>query len=206
MIDRQKESSGLQGDLADQSIKDLVGKNAISSMTEFLGTLKEIGLTLVKDLGPSLELTFNLLNGIATGVLWLSKSFKYLSPIVAGLAGYYWYLAAASATATTAMTGGLGALTIIAGLTAVGAAIHSSKSKAPRFATLPPNEFAAVQSGIAIADAGESIVHTEKLSQVGDTKRLETKMDDMVKAIKSLNLTTNIKQKDLNIVLTPTNA
>ena len=133
-----------------------------------------------------------------------------LSPIIAIAAGYYWYLAAASGTASIAMTGGLGALTILAGLSAIGLAINSARSDSLRFQNLPPTEFASIQKGSAIADAGESIVHTRQLAQLdggaADTKKLERKMDDVVNAVKSLNLTTTITNKDLNIILTPSNA
>ena len=128
-----------------------------------------------------------------------------LSPIIAIAAGYYWYLAAASGTASIAMTAGLGALTILAGLSAIGLAINAARSESLRFQNLPPTEFAAIQQGSAIADAGESIVHTNKLAELGgmaDTKKLERKMDDVVNAVKSLNLTTTITNKDLNVILT----
>ena len=107
------------------------------------------------------------------------------------------------------MTLGMGVAAIIAGAAAWNSWMNNNKPK--RYANLPQGEVAHIQSGVAIADAGESIVHQSDLGAgskevVDAIGSLKGEMVAVKNALTSLELRTSVSNKDLNIVMTPQNA
>ena len=110
----------------------------------------------------------------------------------------------------SASTLGIGIAAIIAGIASFNAFFGSN---VPRYKDLPIGQTANIESGVAIGDAGESIVHTSDLQNMGGGEKVAKAIDKMSNELKQMHntiknqrLTTSVSNKDLNIVMTPQNA
>ena len=208
-IDNQKTANGIAGELADQDISDMIGEEALSNLASLTNSFKSLAAILVETFVPVLEPMMWLLDATIGNLLRFANAIKIvLLPALAA-----WAISAAVAAFSTAglvsaATLGFGIAGIILGMASFSAFMSANKPK--RFATLPQGQMASIQTGTAIADPGESIVHTDDLASTGgastqEIKGLRNEMVAVKDAIKSLSLQTKITNKELNIVLTPEN-
>jgi hypothetical protein len=81
-VGKEKESVTLAGKLADQKgFEELVGPEALSNMSEMIGSLKSVAAVLVQTLGPAL----NLIVGMFSGLLTFVDKFIGVGPALLGL-------------------------------------------------------------------------------------------------------------------------
>ena len=159
---------------------------------------------------PALEPVFWLLDATIGNVLRMAMMVKgVLLPALALWAAYQAVVAFQVASTVSAATVGFGIAAIIAGIATWNAWTSSNAPR--RYQNLPMGEAAHIQSGVAIADAGESIVHQSDLGVgnqevVDGIKGLKGEMTAIKNAISTLELRTSVSNKDLNIVMTPNNA
>jgi len=85
-VKNQDKSGKLAGELEKKSFEDMVGEDAMSSMTEFLGSLKAIGAELMIAFGPTLNAITGILSGVTTK-LQESKGAMLALKIVVGALG-----------------------------------------------------------------------------------------------------------------------
>jgi len=201
---------------------DLVGEDALSSLANLQNSLAEIGAVLIQTFAPILEVVMGIFSGIANFISEnvvamgaLKGALVVLLPILTAVASILVFKSIAAAW-TAAMefaglTGGFGLPAAIALGTVATGAILGAVSSIPRFADLPSGQTAMIQSGVAIADAGESIVRTSDMDGMGgqsikELQALKGQMGEVVKAITNLKLETTVRRDQLNIVMTPSKA
>tara|TARA_R110002167_G_scaffold17624_1_gene67136 strand:- start:6097 stop:8025 length:1929 start_codon:yes stop_codon:yes gene_type:complete len=165
MVNNQEKVRNLGDVIAKQGgLEKMIGREAMDNMGKIVADLQRVGTELVVSIGPTVS---SVVGGFAKFTKFLSES-KMLMPAIVGLMG----VMAAKSLATaysqliiaSALSGvGVGSM-IIAGLAV--SALLAGLGSLPSFQDLPTNQSANITRGQAIADPGESIVHTEVLQNM----------------------------------------
>ena len=165
MVNNQEKVRNLGDVIAKQGgLEKMIGREAMDNMGKIVADLQRVGTELVVSIGPTVS---SVVGGFAKFTKFLSES-KMLMPAIVGLMG----VMAAKSLATaysqliiaSALSGvGVGSM-IIAGIAV--SALLAGLGSLPSFQDLPTNQSANITRGQAIADPGESIVHTEVLQNM----------------------------------------
>ena len=180
-IANQDRATELGETLDSLSFKELTGADALSALTQLGNTFKSVAAVLTQTLVPALNIVLTPFAALANFFAENEKAMGFLKgaatvlvPVLSVLAAVAMKTAIASAwagaMALAGLTGGFGlAGAIVAGTAATAgiiSAMNSASSAVPRFENLQSGRTAMVQSGIAIADAGENITRTDDLEKV----------------------------------------
>ena len=210
MVENQgKQLTLTQGLASALGVQDLIGEEAMANLEKLTNAFISFAEFVAETLMPALEPLFWILDATIGNILRAANTIKYvLLPVLTMWAARAAYAAYASAAASSASTFGLGIAAIIAGIATFQAFFGSNKPR--RYQNLPKGQGVDIQSGAAIADAGESIVHTSDLDAGGDTtanaiKKVEDEIKKMHQSLKNLNVKVELKNKDLNIAMTTKN-
>jgi predicted XRE-type DNA-binding protein len=210
-VDNQGKANTITKALAQSlGIEKLVGEEALASLEKLMNAFMSFATFVAETLLPVLEPMFAVLDATVGALLRSAFVIKgVLLPALTALAVYYAVAAFNAAGFLSVSTVGLGIAAAILAMATWTAWTSSNKPR--RYQNLPMGEGAFIQSGTAIADPGEAIVHQADLGvgskEVADRlDKTNSKLDGLVTAIKSLELRTSVTNKDLNIVMTPKNA
>mgnify|MGYP001352023553 CR=1 FL=1 len=145
-------------------LEKMIGRESMDNMAKIVADLQRVGTELVISIGPTVAA---VAGGFASFTKALSES-KLLMPALISLMGLFATKSLASAysqlVVASALSGfGVGSL-ILAGIATT--ALLAGLSALPSFQNLPKNQSANITQGQAIADPGESIVHTEVLQNM----------------------------------------
>ena len=172
IVNKEKEALTLAGALSKQQIQP-IPEEVLTQTAQLIGSLQSLGIVLAENLGPPL----NFVVGVLTSAV---KIIGFLTSGLTGLIGPIGTTAVALGllgkklliNAITGIYSGVALLPpplniIAGGALAAGliTQIYSSIAGAPRFQSIQGTaDVANVKSGIAIADANESIVDSNALS------------------------------------------
>jgi len=165
MVNNQERVRSLGDVIAAQGgLEKMIGREAMDNMGKIVADLQRVGTELVISIGPTVAA---VAGGFAKFTKALSES-KLLMPALISLMGLFATKSLASAysqlVVASALSGfGVGSL-ILAGIATT--ALLAGLSALPSFQNLPKNQSANITKGQAIADPGESIVHTEVLQNM----------------------------------------
>jgi len=165
MVNNQERVRSLGDVIAAQGgLEKMIGREAMDNMGKIVADLQRVGTELVISIGPTVAA---VAGGFAKFTKALSES-KLLMPALISLMGLFATKSLASAysqlVVASALSGfGVGSL-ILAGIATT--ALLAGLSALPSFQNLPKNQSANITQGQAIADPGESIVHTEVLQNM----------------------------------------
>ena len=165
MVNNQEKVRNLGDVIAKQGgLEKMIGREAMDNMGKIVADLQRVGTELVVSIGPTVS---SVVGGFAKFTKFLSES-KMLMPAIVGLMGVMAAKSLATAYSqliiSSALSGvGVGSM-IIAGLAV--SALLAGLGSLPSFQDLPTNQSANITRGQAIADPGESIVHTEVLQNM----------------------------------------
>ena len=211
MIDNEGKALTAGQKLADVlGIDEIVAEEAIANLTSLINSMESIAKVVAESLLPVLEPLFMLIDMTLGNILRMANAIKVvLLPALTAWAAYAAVAAFNTAAGMSALTLGLGVAAIVLGMATFKAWFDGNQPQ--RFNTLPKGMGANIQSGTAIADAGESIVHTSDLESTGGTETLKalraikSEVSEVKNALRNLDLNTSVKGKDLNVALTPKN-
>ena len=165
MVNNQEKVRNLGDVIAKQGgLEKMIGREAMDNMGKIVADLQRVGTELVVSIGPTVS---SVVGGFAKFTKFLSES-KMLMPAIVGLMGVMAAKSLATAYSqliiSSALSGvGVGSM-IIAGIAV--SALLAGLGSLPSFQDLPTNQSANITRGQAIADPGESIVHTEVLQNM----------------------------------------
>jgi len=165
MVSNQDKVRSIGDVIAKQGgLEKMIGRDAMDNMGKIVADLQRVGTELVISIGPTVAA---VAGGFASFTKALSES-KLLMPALISLMGLFATKSLASAysqlVVASALSGfGVGSL-ILAGIATT--ALLAGLSALPSFQNLPKNQSANITQGQAIADPGESIVHTEVLQNM----------------------------------------
>ena len=182
---------------APPTLENLVGKDALSSLTQMINKLKAFGVTLSQEIGEQLLVIVKRFNNwiinaggletIEKIVLGIGKGFQFLvgkfDAIVAGFVAIKlasWAASIASSAAfvagSTALTLGVGTLAALATIAGIYATVRALQP--PSHADLPAGAAATATKGAAMFHAGETVVHTSEIKEmVTEMKKMRKEMN-----------------------------
>jgi len=172
IVNKEKEALTLAGALSKQQIQP-IPEEVLTQTAQLIGSLQSLGIVLAENLGPPLNFVVGVLTSAVKIIGFLTSGLTNLvgpigtTAIALGLLGRKLLL-----TAIKGVYAGVALLPppfniIAGGALAAGliTQIYSSIAGAPRFQSIQGTaDVANVKSGIAIADANESIVDSNALS------------------------------------------
>ena len=176
VINNQDKVRSLGDAIAEQDgLETMIGEESMTNMAEMIANFKVLGAQLMESIGPTV---LSIGEGLVSFTESLHES-KMLLPALKGLLAFIAIKSLISAvasiyTAFAQIPFGLGIPLAIASVIGLKAAI----SGLPSFAGLESGKTAMIQSGAAVAHAGENITRTEDMRAIN--KPAEEKLDKLV--------------------------
>jgi hypothetical protein len=193
MLDHEKESVSLAGELSSQkSFDQMLGKDAISNLTQIVNSFKEIGSSVVQMIGPTLNVMVGTLGTMVGWAVSLEEKFRAVSVVMGAL--LIKSLISASATifkSFAAIPFGLG-IPLAIGATA---ALYQNVAKA-KSTKMAEGGIVTSETLATVGEAGPEAVIP--LNKGGENV---FNAQGIIDAINSLKLTTTITNKQLQVML-----
>jgi len=172
MVNNQDKVRTIGEAIAEQDgLEKMIGSESMDKMAQIVANLKRVGAELVITIGPTVAA---IAGGFASVSKWISES-VFAIPALITLMGIMAARSMATAYTQLVVAGAISGLGV-GGFAAAALAVPvliAGLASLPSFATLPKDQVANIEKGQAIADPGESIVHTEVLESMNNSPKLD---------------------------------
>jgi len=193
MVNNQEKVRTIGEAISEQDgLEKMIGTESMDKMAQIVANLKRVGAELVISIGPTVA---SIAGGFATVSKYISES-VFAIPALVALMGIMAARSMATAYTQLVIAGAMSGMGV-GGLVAAGLAVSTltvGLASLPSFATLPEDQVANIEKGQAIADPGESIIHTEVLESMNNSPKLD-QLGIMGMGLRNNNLDTSGMEK-----------
>jgi len=193
MVNNQEKVRTIGEAISEQDgLEKMIGTESMDKMAQIVANLKRVGAELVISIGPTVA---SIAGGFATVSKYISES-VFAIPALVALMGIMAARSMATAYTQLVIAGAISGLGV-GGFAAAALAVPvlvAGLASLPSFATLPEDQVANIEKGQAIADPGESIIHTEVLESMNNSPKLD-QLGIMGMGLRNNNLDTSGMEK-----------